>query len=97
MGEEYFATATNADELIKLLKEFPARASRNDAMTPDRFWAEALIYTGSSLRRIDKASIMLRDLHSAPAPMPEDLKTTYGAEDIRIAPDLSRDFSQSVL
>jgi hypothetical protein len=35
MGEEYFATATNADELIKLLKEFLARASRNDAMTTD--------------------------------------------------------------
>jgi Domain of unknown function (DUF4440) len=76
-------TATNADELTKLLKEFLAGASRNDAAMHDRFWAEDLIYTGSSGRRIGKAEIM-RDVRSAPAPKPGDPTTTYGAEDIRI-------------
>jgi len=76
-------TAPDADELTKLLKEFLAGASRNDAATHERFWAEDLIYTGSSGRRIGKADIM-RGARSAPAPKPGDPTTTYGAEDIRI-------------
>jgi hypothetical protein len=76
-------TAPDADELTKLLKEFLAGASRNDAAMHDRFWAEDLIYTGSSGRRIGKADIM-RDMRPAPAPKPGDPTTTYGAEDIRI-------------
>lgn len=76
-------TAPDAEALTKLLREFLAGASRNDAATHDRFWAEDLIYTGSSGRRIGKADIM-RDLRSAPPPKPEDPATTYSAEDIRI-------------
>jgi ketosteroid isomerase-like protein len=76
-------TAPDADELTKLLKEFLAGASRNDAATHDRFWAEDLIYTGSAGRRIGKQDIM-RDMRSAPAPKPGGPATTYGAEDIRI-------------
>jgi ketosteroid isomerase-like protein len=76
-------TAPDADELTKLLKEFLAGASRNDAATHERFWAEDLIYTGSSGRRIGKADIM-RDARSAPALKPGDPTTTYAAEDIRI-------------
>ena len=76
-------TAPDADELTMLLKEFLAGASRDDAATHDRFWAEDLIYTGSSGRRIGKADIM-RGARSAPAPKPGDPTTTYGAEDIRI-------------
>lgn len=76
-------TAPDAAELTKLLKEFLAGASRNDAATHDRFWAEDLIYTGSSGRRIGKADIM-RDMQPPPAPKPGDPTTTYGAEDIRI-------------
>jgi Domain of unknown function (DUF4440) len=76
-------TAPDADELTRLLKEFLAGASQNDPATHDRFWADDLIYTGSSGRRIGKADIM-RDIRSAPAPKPGDPKTTYGAEDIRI-------------
>jgi len=76
-------TAPDADELTRLLKEFLAGASRNDAATHDRFWAEDLIYTGSSGRRIGKADIM-RDMRAAPVPKPADPTTTYGAEDIRI-------------
>jgi ketosteroid isomerase-like protein len=76
-------TAPDADELTRLLKEFLAGASRNDAAAHDRFWAEDLIYTGSSGRRIGKADIM-RGARSTPAPKPEDPTTAYAAEDIRI-------------
>jgi hypothetical protein len=76
-------TAPDAEELTRLLKEFLDGASRNDAATHNRFWAEDLIYTGSSGMRIGKSDI-LRDLRSAPAPKPGDPKITYGAEDIRI-------------
>jgi ketosteroid isomerase-like protein len=76
-------TAPDAGELTKLLKEFLDGASRNDAAMHDRFWAEDLIYTGSSGRRRSKAEVM-RDVRSAPAPKPGDPTTTFTAEDIRI-------------
>jgi len=76
-------TAPDAGELTKLLRDFLGGASRNDAAMHDRFWAEDLIYTASSGRRIGKADIM-RDARSAPAPKPGDPATTYSAEDIRI-------------
>ena len=75
--------APDAAELTKLLNDFLAGASRNDPAVHDRFWAEDLIYTRSAGRRVSKADIM-RDLKSAPAPKPEDPKTVYTAEDIRI-------------
>lgn len=75
--------APDAAELTKLLNEFLAGASRNDPAIHDRFWAEDLIYTRSAGRRVTKADIM-RDLKSAPAPKPDDPKTVYTAEDIRI-------------
>lgn len=76
-------TAPDAAELTKLLHDFLAGASRNDPAMHDRFWAEDLIYTRSAGRRTSKAEIM-RDLKSAPAPKPDDPKTIYTAEDIRI-------------
>lgn len=76
-------TAPAAGELTKLLNEFLAGASHNDAAVHDRFWADDLIYTGSSGRRRGKAEIM-KDVRAAPAPRPGDAKTTYTAEDIRI-------------
>ena len=76
-------TAPDAAALTSLLKEFLDGASRNDAARHHRFWAEDLIYTGSSGRRIGKADIM-RDTRSAPARKPGDPATTYSAEDIRI-------------
>jgi hypothetical protein len=76
-------TSPDAAELTRLLKEFLAGASHNDAATHDRFWAEDLIYTGSSGRRIGKADV-IRDARSAPAPKAGDPATTYTAEDIRI-------------
>jgi hypothetical protein len=76
-------SAPDAGELTRLLKEFLDGASRNDAAVHDRFWAEDLIYTGSSGRRIGKSDIM-RDQRSPRAPGSEDSSTTYSAEDIRI-------------
>lgn len=76
-------TAPDAAELTKLLNEFLAGASRNDAAVHDRFWAEDVIYTGSAGRRRGKADIM-HDVRSAPAPKPGDPTTVYTAEDIRV-------------
>jgi len=75
--------APDAGELTKLLNEFLAGASRNDAGVHDRFWAEDVIYTGSAGRRRGKADIM-RDVRAAPAPKPGDPTTVFTAEDIRI-------------
>ena len=75
--------APDAAELTRLLHEFLAGASRNDAAMHDRFWADDLIYTGSSGRRIGKADIM-RDVRSEEAPKAEEPPTTYTAEEIRI-------------
>jgi ketosteroid isomerase-like protein len=76
-------TAPDAAELTKLLNEFLAGASRNDAAVHDRFWADDVIYTGSAGRRRGKAEIM-HDVRSAPAPKPGDPTTVFTAEDIRI-------------
>src|ERR1700752_1255327 len=76
-------TAPDAAELTKLLNDFLAGASRNDAAVHDRFWAEDLIYTRSVGRRVSKAEIM-RDVRPTPAPKPDDPKVVYTAEDIRI-------------
>ena len=76
-------TAADAAELTRLLNEFLAGASRNDAAVHERFWADELIYTGSSGRRVGKADIM-RDVRAAPPPKPGDPVTTYTAEDVRI-------------
>ena len=76
-------TAPDAAELTKLLNDFLAGASVNDAAVHDRFWAEDLIYTRSAGRRVTKAEIM-KDVRSAPAPKPDDPKVVYTAEDIRI-------------
>lgn len=76
-------TAPDAAALTRLLNEFLAGASRNDAAVHDRFWAEELVYTGSGGRRRSKAAVM-HDVRSAPAPKPGDPATTYTAEDVRI-------------
>ena len=76
-------TAPDASDLTRLLNEFLAGASRNDAAVHDRFWAEDVIYTGSAGRRRGKTEIM-HDVLSAPAPKPGDPTTLFTAEDIRI-------------
>ena len=76
-------TTPDAPELTKLLNEFLAGASRNDAAVHDRFWADDVIYTGSAGRQRGKADIM-HDVRSAPAPKPGEPTTVFTAEDIRI-------------
>jgi len=75
--------AADEAELTRLLREFLAGASRNDAAAHQRFWADELVYTGSSGRRIGKADI-LADLQTPASPRPAGPGTTYTAEDIRI-------------
>ena len=77
------ALTPDAAALTGLLNEFLAGAGRNDPSVHERFWAEDLIYTGSSGRRIGKADIM-RDVRSAPASKPGDPQTVYTAEEVRI-------------
>jgi hypothetical protein len=77
------ASAPDAAELTKLLNEFLAGASRNDAAIHDKFWADDLIYTRSAGVRTNKAEIM-KGLRTTPPPKPDDPKTTYTAEEIRI-------------
>lgn len=77
------STAADSVELAKLLDQFLAGAGVNDTSAHDRFWADDLIYTGSSGRRVSKADIM-RDVRSAPPPAPTDPVTVYTAEDVRI-------------
>jgi ketosteroid isomerase-like protein len=78
-------TSPAASALTALLNEFLAGASRNDALVHDRFWAEDLIYTSASGRRIGKADI-LGGLRSPSAPRPAGPTPTYAAEDVRIQP-----------
>jgi hypothetical protein len=73
----------DAAELTKLLQDFLAGASRNDAAMHDRFWADDLIYTTSSGERKGKAEIMKEVRTEVPAD-PGDEKNLYSAEDIRI-------------
>jgi ketosteroid isomerase-like protein len=76
-------TAPDAAELTKLLNDFLAGASRNDAAVHERFWADDLIYTASAGRRIGKADI-LREVREEGPSKPGDEKTVFTAEDIRI-------------
>ena len=82
-GTSFAQTAPDAAELTRLLNEFLAGASRNDAAIHERFWADDLIYTRSAGRRVTKADV-LRDVRNAPPPKPGDPVTVYTAEDIRI-------------
>jgi ketosteroid isomerase-like protein len=82
-GGVFAQTAPDAAELTRLLNEFLAGASRNDAAIHDRFWADDLIYTRSAGRRVTKADVM-RGVRDTPAPKPGDPKTIFTAEDIRI-------------
>jgi ketosteroid isomerase-like protein len=76
-------TAPDAAELTKLLNDFLAGASTNDAAMHERFWADDLIYTAAVGRRVSKADIMA-DLRKSPAATLPTTRTTYTAEEIRI-------------
>ncbi len=76
-------SAADAGELTKLLNDFLDGASRNDPAVHERFWADDLIYTGSSGRRVGKAEIMHDVRAEAEGKEPAET-ATYRAEDIRI-------------
>jgi ketosteroid isomerase-like protein len=76
-------TAPDAAELTRLLNDFLAGASRNDAAVHDRFWANDLIYTRSTGVRINKNELM-RGVLETPAAKPGDPATVYTAEEVRI-------------
>ncbi len=73
----------DADQIVQLVEEFLAGASRNDAEVHDRFWADDLIYTSSSGQRRGKAEIM-EGVRSAPDPQPGEPQVVYTAEDLRV-------------
>lgn len=75
--------APEAEALTRLLRKFLAGASVNDSTVHREFWADDLIYTGSSGRRVSKADI-LRDVRAGGPPKPGDPSTVFTAEDIRI-------------
>lgn len=75
--------APDAPELTKLLQDFLAGASRDDAAVHERFWADDLIYTASAGRRIGKADI-LREVREEGPSKPGNETTVFTAEDIRI-------------
>lgn len=79
------ATAPDGDSLKQLLKEFLDGAGRNDLAVHERFWADELVYTSSSGKRLGKADI-LRDMKAEAAAQKktDEGETTYSAEDVRV-------------
>lgn len=75
------STSPAETELTKMLNDFLAGASSNDLATHEKFWADDLIYTGSSGRRIGKKDI-IDGIKSAPKNESND--TVYSSEDVRI-------------
>jgi putative CocE/NonD family hydrolase len=75
--------APDGPQLLALLREFLAGASRNDAAVHDRFWADDLVYTGSAGKRRGKAELMA-GVRAAPSPSPGTVPTVFTAEDVHI-------------
>lgn len=68
--------------LIELLNHFLHGASINDYETHAQFWADELIYTGSSGNRTTKENILMSIKNASPNPADEN--TIYHAENIKI-------------
>ncbi len=75
----------DAATLGKLLDDFLAGASVNDAAMHDRFWAEDLVYTSSDGERFGKAEIMagLEETDDA-SDSSEGSPPRYSAQDVNI-------------
>lgn len=76
--------APDAPELTRMLHDFLAAASRNDAAGHDRFWAEDLIYTRGAGVRVGKAEIMKSVRSSTPLKPGERPTAVFTAEDVRV-------------
>ncbi|HYX70568.1 MAG TPA: nuclear transport factor 2 family protein [Terriglobales bacterium] len=68
-------------DLTALLHQFLDAAGRNDKAVFDRFWAEDVLYTGSSGRHVTKADIM-KSLDEPPKP--DDPQVTFDADQITV-------------
>ena len=73
--------ASTTDELTALLHQFLEAAGRNDKAVFDRFWAEDVLYTGSSGRHVTKADIM-KSLDEPPKP--DEPQSTFDADQITV-------------
>lgn len=83
LSQKENSAAPDSAELTKLLRDFLAGASRNDAAMHDRFWADDLIYTSSTGRRLGKAEIM-REVKAEGPSKPGEEETVFTAEEIRV-------------
>ena len=72
---------STTEELTALLHHFLDAAGRNDKAVFDRFWAEDVLYTGSSGRHVTKAEIM-KSLDE-PA-KPDEPQSTFDADQITV-------------
>src|SRR5262245_4807134 len=70
------SAAPDAEELTKLLRQFLEGASKNDLDAHNRFWADDLIYTSSSGRRLGKKDI-IREVTQEGPPKPGDETTLF--------------------
>jgi len=75
------SAASDEVALRRLLDEFLAGASRNDPAVHARFWADDLVYTSSSGKRMGKADI-LRDVNAPSAQ--EEPQVTYSAQEVQV-------------
>lgn len=76
------AGSSDKEDLRHLLDQFLEGASVNDIEMHDRFWAEDLIYTGSSGNRVTKMDIMSDLQHES-----EDtgeVPPEYGSDEVQI-------------
>ena len=73
--------ATATDELTALLHHFLDAAGRNDKAVFQSFWAEDVLYTGSSGRHVTKTDIM-KSLDE-PA-KPDEPQSTFDADQITV-------------
>jgi ketosteroid isomerase-like protein len=76
--------ATDGPELTRMLNDFLAGASRNDAMAHERFWADDLIYTRGAGVRVGKADIMKSVRTSTPVKVGEQPPAVFTAEEVRV-------------
>lgn len=83
LSTSIFGQSNDAAELTRLLNEFLAGAGRNDAAVHDRFWADDLIYTRGAGARVGKGEIM-KGVRESPPAKPDDPKTVYTSENVRI-------------
>jgi hypothetical protein len=73
-----------AQILEQKVRAFLAGASKNDPAAHDSFWADDLIYTGSSGAVKSKQDIMKSVREANAQPAKDDDKSTYDAEDVKV-------------